>query len=173
MILSKISAGPSIPQIIHVVIEIPAYSDPVKYEVDKESGALFVDRFLQTPMVYPCHYGFIPATLGGDGDPLDVLVWTPHNLLPGSVIRARLIGGMDMEDEAGEDFKLIAVPDAKTAPEHQSIAELEDLPFGILEKIRHFFEHYKDLEKNKWVKVRRSFSSKKAQEIVMQSLVAQ
>ena len=171
MILSKLSAGPNPPEVIYVVIEIPAYSDPIKYEVDKESGALFVDRILQTPMVYPCHYGFIPQTLGGDGDPLDVLVWTPYRLIPGCVIRARLIGGLDMEDEAGEDLKLIAVPDHKTAPDYQDIHEIKDLPHGVMDKIRHFFEHYKDLEKNKWVKVRGTFDAARAKEIATQSIV--
>ncbi len=173
MNLTKLPAGPQVPEIFYVVIEIPAYSDPVKYEIDKESGALFVDRFLQTPMVYPCHYGFIPQTLGGDGDPLDVLVWTPHHLIPGSVIRVRLIGGLDMEDEAGEDLKLIAVPDHKTAPDYQQIHEISDLPMGVLDKIRHFFEHYKDLEKSKWVKVRGTFEAARAKTIAMDSLVAQ
>lgn len=171
MILSQIPAGNNVPENIYVIIEIPAYSDPIKYEVDKDSGALFVDRILQTPMVYPCHYGFIPGTLGGDGDPLDVLVWTPHRLIPGCVIRARLIGGLDMEDEAGEDIKLIAVPDNKTSPEYSHILSTNDLPYGVTDKIKHFFEHYKDLEKGKWVKVREFFDAARAKQITVSSLV--
>jgi inorganic pyrophosphatase len=173
MILSKLSAGPNLPEVIYVVIEIPAYSAPVKYEVDKESGALFVDRILQTPMVYPCHYGFVPQTLGGDGDPIDVLVWSPYPLMPGCVIKARLIGALDMEDESGEDIKCIAVPDHKTDPNYDDIHELTDLPQGLMDKIRHFFEHYKDLEKNKWVKIRKTFDAAQAKAIIMQSLISE
>jgi inorganic pyrophosphatase len=171
MNIAKISSGPKFPEIINVVIEIAAYSDPIKYEIDKDSGALFVDRILQTPMFYPCHYGFIPGTLGGDGDPIDVLVWCPNDLIPGCVVRARLIGGLDMDDEAGEDIKLIAVLDKKTSPEYDHIESVRDLPSGVADKIQHFFEHYKDLEKGKWVKVRNFFDATRAKQIALESLI--
>lgn len=170
MNLSAIKIPEPFTDTCYVVIEIPAESEPVKYEIDKDSGALVVDRFLKTPMFYPCHYGFIPQTLGGDGDPLDVLVWAPYKLIPGCVIKARMIGGLDMEDEAGEDVKLIAVPDSKISSEFQHIQTLNDLPAEILKKIIHFFEHYKDLEPNKWVKIRNTLSKEQAIELIKGSV---
>ncbi len=151
--LDLVESGRAVPDDINVIIEIPMNSEPVKYEVDKASGAIFVDRVLMTPMRYPCNYGYIPHTLSGDGDPADVLVIMPLPLLPGSVIRCRPLGMLKMTDEAGADTKLIAVPVDKVFPAYSSIASVHDLPAHTLDQIRHFFEHYKDLEKGKWVKV--------------------
>ena len=153
MSLNNVKPGKNLPENFNVVIEIPAESDPVKYEVDKESGAVFVDRFLTTAMYYPCNYGYVPQTLSGDGDPVDVLVITPYPLLPGVVVPCRALGILKMEDEAGVDGKVLAVPTAKICPQYNHINKLEDLNPLTLETISHFFEHYKDLEKGKWVKV--------------------
>lgn len=153
MSLLNVPAGKDLPEDIYVVIEIPANADPIKYEVDKESGALFVDRFMSTAMFYPCNYGYINHTLSLDGDPVDVLVPTPYPLQPGSVIRCRPVGVLKMTDEAGEDAKLIAVPHTKLSKEYDHINDVNDLPELLKAQITHFFEHYKDLEKGKWVKV--------------------
>ena len=152
--LERVPAGRDVPDEVNVIIEIPMNSEPVKYEVDKISGAIFVDRVLTTPMRYPCNYGYIPHTLSGDGDPADVLVLIPLPLIPGSVIRVRPIGMLSMEDEAGEDTKLLAVPIVKTFSAYAHINAIDDVPESMRDRIRHFFEHYKDLEKGKWVKVR-------------------
>ncbi len=154
MIFDNIPAGKDIPNDINVVIEIPAQSSPVKYEIDKDMGAVVVDRFMSTPMFYPANYGFIPHTLADDGDPLDVLVITPYPVVPGSVIRCRPIGMLDMDDEAGGDEKLVAVPHDKLSPEYKDIKDVEDIPILLKEQIQHFFERYKELEKGKWVKVK-------------------
>lgn len=151
--LSQVSPGVNPPNDIHVVIEIPTQGAPVKYEVNKETGALFVDRFLSTAMYYPCNYGYIPQTLSEDGDPVDVLVLSPFPLICGSVIRCRPIGMLEMEDEAGMDAKLLAVPVDKLSALYKNVNKAEDLPMQTLDTIRHFFEHYKDLEEGKWVKV--------------------
>ena len=148
-----IEPGKDIPNDINVVIEIAANALPVKYEVDKYSGALMVDRLMSTAMHYPCNYGYIPQTLCGDGDPADVLVVTPIPLQPGCIVRCRALGVLGMEDEAGEDSKLVAVPISKITKHYDKVASIDDLPEELLEKITHFFEHYKDLEKGKWVKV--------------------
>ena len=153
MSLLNVPAGKDLPEDIYVVIEIPANADPIKYEIDKESGALFVDRFMSTAMFYPCNYGYINHTLSLDGDPVDVLVPTPYPLQPGSVIRCRPVGVLKMTDEAGEDAKLIAVPHTKLSKEYDHIKDVNDLPELLKAQIAHFFEHYKDLEKGKWVKV--------------------
>ncbi|NEN76286.1 inorganic diphosphatase [Pelistega sp. NLN82] len=153
MSLANVPAGSKLPEEFNVVIEIPMNSDPIKYEVDKESGALFVDRFMLTAMHYPCNYGYIPQTLSLDGDPVDVLVKTPFAVQAGSVIKCRAIGVLQMEDEAGQDAKLLAVPVDKLYPVYSNIKTVEDLPEVELKQIQHFFEHYKDLEKGKWVKV--------------------
>ena len=153
MSLNNVKPGTNIPDSFNVVVEIPAESDPVKYEVDKESGAVFVDRFLTVAMYYPCNYGYIPQTLSGDGDPVDVLIITPYPLLPGVVVPCRALGILKMEDEAGVDGKVLAVPTAKICPQYNHINKLEDLNPLTLQTISHFFEHYKDLEKGKWVKV--------------------
>ena len=151
--LNTITAGKDVPNDINVIIEIPANSQPVKYEVDKDSGALFVDRFMSTAMFYPANYGYIPQTLSEDGDPVDVLVITPFPLLSGSVIRCRTIGVLNMTDEAGADAKLLAVPVDKLSQEYRHIKSYKDVSKNLLNSIAHFFEHYKDLEPEKWVKV--------------------
>ena len=153
MSINDIPAGKNIPDEINVIIEIPANSDPVKYEVDKDTGALMVDRFMATAMFYPCNYGYIPNTLSEDGDPLDVLVPTPYPLINGAVIKCRHVGVLKMEDESGIDAKLIAVPVDKLSVIYREVQEATDLPALLLQQIEHFFEHYKDLEKGKWVKV--------------------
>ena len=153
MALDLVPTGRDVPNEVNVVIEIPMNSEPVKYEVDKASGAIFVDRVLTTPMRYPCNYGYIPHTLAGDGDPADVLVIMPMPLVPGSVIRCRVIGMLKMIDEAGEDTKLVAVPISKVFPAYDRVKSVDDLPDLTKERIQHFFEHYKDLEKGKWVKL--------------------
>jgi inorganic pyrophosphatase len=153
MSLDNVSPGRDVPNDINVIIEIPSHSDPVKYEVDKDTGALFVDRFMSTAMFYPCNYGYIPHTLCEDGDPADVLVVTPLPLISGSVIRCRPLGVLNMSDEAGQDAKLIAVPADKLTPLYKNCKSIDDLPQSLLAQIGHFFEHYKDLEAGKWVKV--------------------
>ncbi len=153
MDLSKITPGNNPPEDINVVIEIPANSGPVKYESDKNSGALWVDRFLGTSMQYPANYGFIPNTLSLDGDPADALVITPIPLVFGAVITARPIGMLQMTDESGEDAKIIAVPVDKVSQAYQHVQSPDDLPQQLLASIQHFFEHYKDLEAGKWVKI--------------------
>ncbi|MCP9758106.1 inorganic diphosphatase [Aquitalea sp. S1-19] len=153
MNLNAISAGKDMPNDINVVIEISANGAPIKYELDKDSGAIFVDRFMGTAMFYPANYGFVPQTLSLDGDPVDVLVVTPFPLPPGVVVRCRTLGMIKMEDESGIDAKLVAVPVEKLCPMYSNIQKLEDLPELLRNQMVHFFEHYKDLEKGKWVKV--------------------
>ncbi len=153
MDISKIPAGNNPPEDINVVIEVPQHADPIKYELDKESGAIFVDRFMHTAMHYPCNYGFVPNTLSDDGDPVDVLVVSAFSLIPGCVVPCRPVGVLLMEDEAGMDAKVLAVPASKLNPIYDHVQEPEDLPKFLTDQIRHFFEHYKDLEPNKWVKV--------------------
>jgi len=153
MNLDRVTSGKDIPNDINVIIEIPSHADPVKYEVDKETGAMFVDRFMNTAMHYPCNYGYIPHTLSEDGDPVDVLVVTPVPLISGSVIRCRPVGMLRMTDEAGPDAKLLAVPVDKLCSLYRNVNQAEDLPPLLIAQIAHFFEHYKDLEPNKWVKV--------------------
>jgi inorganic pyrophosphatase len=153
MSLDKVSPGKNIPESFNVIIEISMNADPIKYEVDKESGAIFVDRFMGTSMHYPCNYGYIPKTIAGDGDPVDVLVMTPFPLIPGVVVRCRALGVLNMEDEGGEDAKLLAVPENKILPLYDHLNAVSDVHPMTLNAIQHFFEHYKDLEKGKWVKV--------------------
>ncbi|QIL85797.1 inorganic diphosphatase [Vibrio sp. HDW18] len=153
MSLNNVPAGQSLPNDIYVVIEIPANADPIKYEVDKQSGAVFVDRFMSAPMFYPCNYGYINHTLSLDGDPVDVLVPTPYPLIPGSVIRCRPVGVLQMSDESGQDAKVVAVPHTKLSKEYDHIQDVDDLPLLLKAQITHFFEHYKELESGKWVKV--------------------
>ncbi|MCK9285425.1 MAG: inorganic diphosphatase [Rhodocyclaceae bacterium] len=151
--LEKVPSGKDLPNDFNVVIEIPMHSDPIKYEVDKDSGAIFVDRFMSTAMHYPCNYGYIPHTIAGDGDPVDVLVVSQFALPPGVVVRCRPVGILKMIDEAGEDAKLLAVPVDKLTPMYRSVTSPRDLPQIVLDQISHFFEHYKDLEPGKFVKV--------------------
>jgi inorganic pyrophosphatase len=153
MSLNAVPAGKKLPDEINVIIEIPAHSDPVKYEVDKESGAIFVDRFMATPMHYPTNYGYVPHTLSDDGDPVDVLVITPFPLLAGSVIPCRPVGVLNMTDESGEDAKVLAVPVDKLSTLYRGVTEYTQVSEPLLKQIEHFFAHYKDLEPNKWVKI--------------------
>jgi inorganic pyrophosphatase len=153
MDIQKIPAGINFPDDINVIIEVAVGSEPIKYEIDKNSGALFVDRYLFTPMTYPCNYGFVPHTLSDDGDPIDVLVATTRPIIPGAVINCRPIGVLLMTDEAGQDEKIIAVPTTKLSERYKNVLSYTDLPEITLKQIEHFFEHYKDLEPNKWVKI--------------------
>lgn len=152
MSLQQVPAGRNIPDEINVIIEVPMNSPAIKYEVDKDSGAIFVDRMLKTAMYYPCNYGYVPHSLCGDGDPLDVLVVLPLPLVPGTVIQCRPVGVLQMKDEAGEDSKVIAVPISEVTGIYRDIVSVEDLDKLLLDQIEHFFEHYKDLERNKWVR---------------------
>lgn len=153
MDLQKIAVGNNPPEDINVVIEVPQHADPIKYELDKASGAIFVDRFMHTAMHYPCNYGFVPNTLSDDGDPVDVLVVSHFPLIPGCVINCRPVGVLNMDDEAGSDAKILAVPSSKLKPVFNHVKSPDDLPSFLTDQIKHFFEHYKDLEPNKWVKV--------------------
>ena len=153
MSLDNVTPGSKVPEAFNVVIEIPMNGDPIKYEVDKESGAIFVDRFMSTAMHYPTNYGYVPQTIAGDGDPVDVLVVTPVPLMPGVVVPCRAIGILKMTDEAGEDGKVLAVPTNKILSLYSRWTKPEDLNPMRLKAIEHFFEHYKDLEQGKWVKV--------------------
>ncbi len=153
MSLDRVPAGKDIPNDCNVIIEIPMRADPIKYEVDKDTGAVFVDRFMSTAMHYPCNYGYIPQTLSDDGDPCDVLVLTPMPLITGVVVRCRPIGMLQMDDEAGGDAKILAVPIDKLSSLYRRIKSLSDLPELTTRQIAHFFEHYKDLEPGKWVRI--------------------
>ena len=154
MSLHNVTPGANAPDEFNVIIEIPMNADPIKYEVDHDSGALFVDRFMSTAMHYPCNYGYIPNTLSDDGDPVDVLVITPVPLIPGVVVTCRPLGLLKMDDEAGGDAKLLAVPIDKVLPIYTHWQKPEDINQMRLKAIQHFFEHYKDLEAGKWVKVK-------------------
>ncbi|MEW5729175.1 MAG: inorganic diphosphatase [Pseudomonadota bacterium] len=154
MDIKKIPIGKNPPHDVNVIIEIPLRSDPVKYEICKESGAMFVDRFLHTAMYYPVNYGFVPHTLSEDGDPVDVMVVGRVPVAVGSVMRCRPIGVLKMEDESGMDEKILAVPHAKLHPFYEEVRSYEDLPQILISQIEHFFVHYKDLEPGKWVELR-------------------
>jgi inorganic pyrophosphatase len=153
MNLDRVSSGKNIPDEINVIIEIPANADPVKYEVDKKTGAMFVDRILRTAMHYPANYGYIPHTLSDDGDPCDVMVPTAFPLIPGSVIRCRPVAVLKMTDESGDDAKVVAVPIDKITNRWSDVKTAQDMPLELMERIAHFFEHYKDLDEGKWVRV--------------------
>lgn len=154
MSFQKVPAGKDLPNDIYVIIEIPANAPvPVKYEIDKDTDCVMVDRFMTAPMFYPANYGYINNTLADDGDPVDVLVIAPHPVLTGSVIRCRPVGILNMTDEAGEDAKLVAVPHEKLCKEYGDIQDVEDIPQLLRDQIKHFFENYKTLEPGKWVKV--------------------
>jgi inorganic pyrophosphatase len=153
MNLDRVPAGRDLPNDFNVIIEIPMRGEPIKYELDKKTGALFVDRFMSTAMHYPCNYGYIPKTLSDDGDPVDVLVITPVPLISGVVVRCRPIGMLKMTDEAGGDSKLLAVPVDKLSALYRHVESPRDLPEQVLAQIAHFFEHYKDLEPGKWVRL--------------------
>ena len=168
--LDLVPTGKNPPDEINVIIEIPKDAEPVKYEVDKETGAIFVDRVLSTPMRYPCNYGYVPHTLCGDGDPADVLVILPLPLVPGSVIRAIPVGVLKMTDEAGSDEKIVAVPVPKVFGGYAHINDIAQVSPHWLERIGHFFEHYKDLEKGKWVKLDGWGGAAEAKQILLDSM---
>ncbi len=153
MNLDRVGPGEKAPGDVNVIVEIPAHGPPVKYEMDKETGAMFVDRFMNTAMHYPCNYGYVPHTLSEDGDPVDVLVITPVPLISGSVISCRPVAMLQMTDEAGPDTKILAVPSDRLCTAYRHYRALKDLPRGLLDQIGHFFAHYKDLEEGKWVRV--------------------
>ncbi|MGQ9658995.1 MAG: inorganic diphosphatase [Thermochromatium sp.] len=153
MDLSKVSRGDNPPYILNVIIEIPAHSEPVKYEMDKKTGAMFVDRFMSTAMHYPCNYGYVPHTLSSDGDPVDVMVVTPYPLIPGSVVKCRPIGLLKMTDESGDDAKILALPIDALYKGYRQVESFRDMPQHLLDQIAHFFEHYKDLDEGKWVRI--------------------
>lgn len=170
MQIDTISYGKNAPEEINVIIEIPMNSDPVKYEFDKVSGAIFVDRFMQTAMRYPCNYGFVPHTLSNDGDPIDVMVIAHYPIVPGAVITCRPIGVLMMEDESGQDEKIIAVPVSKLDITFANIKSMDDIDPVLKARIIHFFEHYKDLEKGKWVKVSGWADSTKAKALIQEAI---
>ncbi|MCT4634639.1 MAG: inorganic diphosphatase [Rickettsiales bacterium] len=170
MDINKIGAGKNIPEEVNVIIEVPMGSDPVKYEFDKEAGAIMVDRFVQTAMFYPCNYGFVPCTLSKDGDPVDVLVIANNPIIPGAVIKARPIGVLMMEDESGMDEKVLAVPTTKLDPYFANIKSYKDLPEVLVNRIKHFFENYKALEKGKWVKVAGWEDEVAAKKVILEGL---
>jgi len=170
MDISKISIGPNPPKDIHVVVEIPLGGVPVKYEIDKSSGALFVDRFLHTAMFYPGNYGFIPHTKSADGDPCDVIVAGQVPVVPGAVIRCRPIGALIMRDEAGLDEKILAVPVDALHPFYSNVHSYEDLPPILCEQIAHFFQHYKDLEKSKWVTIVEWVGPAEAERLIVEGI---
>jgi inorganic pyrophosphatase len=170
MNLDRVSIGKNPPHEVNVVIEVPIGGEPIKYEMDKESGALMVDRFLYTSMRYPGNYGFIPHTLSEDGDPCDVIVANTRAIVPGAVMSCRIVGVLRMEDEAGGDEKLLAVPASKLTRRYDAIHEYSDLPAITLEQIEHFFTHYKDLEPGKWVKLMGWGSADEARALVLEAI---
>ena len=172
MDLSKIAIGVNPPYDVNAIIEIPQGGEPVKYELDKESGALLVDRFLHTAMFYPGNYGFIPHTLSDDGDPIDVLCLGSTTLMPGSVVRSRPIGVLLMEDESGLDEKILAAPHPKLTPYYDEVTDYSDILPAQLARITHFFEHYKDLEPNKWVKVKGWEGAETARSLITKAIEA-
>ena len=170
MRVDKISMGQNPPNDINVIIEVPFGGQPVKYELDKASGTVFVDRYLHTPMRYPCNYGFMPHTLSEDGDPIDVMVLGQTELVPGCVVRSRPIGVLLMEDESGLDEKILAAPHPSLTPFYDSIKNYSDVNEAQIARIGHFFEHYKDLEPNKWVKVQGWGDADKARQLIAESI---
>lgn len=169
MNLKSISPGENAPHEVNVIIEVPTGGEPIKYEFDEAIGTLVVDRFLYTPMRYPGNYGFIPNTLSGDGDPCDVLVANTRALIPGSLIAVRPIGVLIMQDEAGHDEKILAVPSTRLTKRYEKVMEIGDLPEITLQQIEHFFAHYKDLEENKWVKIVRWGDAAEARAMIQQA----
>lgn len=170
MNLDRVTSGKDIPNEINVIIEIPSHSDPVKYEIDKETGAMFVDRFMSSAMHYPCNYGYVPHTLSLDGDPVDVLVMTPVPLIAGSVIACRPVGVLKMTDESGDDAKVLAVPIDKLCKSFRSAVDVNDIQPMLLDQIAHFFEHYKDLDEGKWVRVEGWGGTDEAKKEIMASV---
>jgi inorganic pyrophosphatase len=170
MRLDAIAIGQSPPDDINVIIEVPVGGEPIKYEMDKASGTLFVDRFLYTPMVYPGNYGFVPHTLSADGDPIDVLVCNTRAILPGAVMNCRPVGVLVMEDNAGGDEKVIAVPSTRLTRRYEKVASYKDLPEITLQQIEHFFAHYKDLEPGKWVKISHWGGVNEAKKLIVEAM---
>lgn len=170
MNIDAIAIGKNPPHDLNVIIEVPMGGEPVKYEMDKQSGALFVDRFLFTPMRYPGNYGFVPHTLCGDGDPLDVLVLNSRPVVPGSVMRCRPIGVLMMEDDGGRDEKLLALPVSKLTAEYEKVEDVTDLPEILLKNVEHFFTHYKDLEKEKWVRIGQWGDAAEARRVTLEAI---
>ena len=171
MRLDAIPAGKNPPEDINVIVEVPVGGEPIKYEMDKASGTLFVDRFLYTPMRYPGNYGFVPHTLSADGDPIDVLVCNTRAIVPGAVINCRPVGVLVMEDDAGGDEKVIAVPSLKLTRRYERVLNYTDLPDITLQQIQHFFEHYKDLEPDKWVKIGHWGDADEARRLISEAMV--
>jgi len=170
MNFDKLNPGENVPELVNVIIEIPANADPVKYEIDKDSGTLMVDRFMAAPMFYPCNYGYIPNTLSEDGDPIDVLVHTPYPLVHGSVIACRPVGVLNMKDEAGPDSKLIALPKKKLTTLYDHIEDIDELPELLKAQIAHFFTRYKEVEKGKWVEVEGWADASDAKRQILESI---
>lgn len=170
MRLDAIRIGKNPPDDVNVIIEVPLGGEPIKYEMDKESGTLFVDRFLYTSMRYPGNYGFIPHTLSGDGDPCDVLVANTRAIIPGAVMNVRPVGVLVMEDNAGEDEKIIAVPSHELTQRYDRVETYTDLPDITLKQIEHFFQHYKDLEPGKWVKIIRWGDAADAKRLIQEGI---
>ncbi len=170
MRIDAIAIGSNPPHDVNVIIEVPVGGHPIKYELDKEAGTLVVDRFLYTPMSYPGNYGFVPHTLSDDGDPIDVLVCNTRQLVPGCVISVRPIGVLIMEDNAGQDEKIIAVPSHALTKRYDDIANVSDMPEITLQQIEHFFEHYKDLEPGKWVKIGDWLNAKEARRLIVEAI---
>ena len=170
MDLHRVPRGDNLPNEINVIIEIPSHSEPVKYEMDKTTGAMFVDRFMSTAMHYPCNYGYVPHTLSSDGDPVDVMVVTPYPLISGSVIKCRPIGVLKMTDESGDDAKILALPIDKLFKGYRNIESFRDMPSHLLDQIAHFFEHYKDLDEGKWTRIAGWGGREEAREEIMASV---
>lgn len=170
MRIDAISVGKNPPEDVNVLIEVPIGGQPIKYELDKDSGALVVDRFLYTPMAYPGNYGFVPHTLSDDGDPIDVLVCNTRPLLPGCVINVRPIGVLVMEDNAGQDEKIIAVPSTHLTLRYENVHNYDDLPRITLDQVAHFFQHYKDLEPGKWVRIGNWKGAEEAKRLIVEAM---
>jgi inorganic pyrophosphatase len=170
MRIEAIPIGKNPPHDVNVIIEVPVGGEPIKYEIEKESGTLFVDRFLYTPMRYPGNYGFVPHTLSADGDPIDVVVCNTRPIVPGAVMNCRVVGALVMEDDGGGDEKLVAVPTEKLTSRYNNVQNYTDLPRILISQIEHFFAHYKDLEPNKWVKIERWAGVDEAKDMVRQAI---
>ncbi|MEQ8656842.1 MAG: inorganic diphosphatase [Hyphomicrobiales bacterium] len=170
MRIEAIPIGKNPPHDVNVIIEVPIGGEPIKYEIEKDSGALYVDRFLYTPMRYPGNYGFVPHTLSADGDPIDVVVCNTRPIVPGAVMNCRVVGALVMEDDGGGDEKLVAVPTEKLTSRYDGVQNYTDLPTILTSQIEHFFAHYKDLEPNKWVKIERWAGVDEAKDMVRQAI---
>lgn len=170
MNIDAIPVGNNPPEDLNVIIEVPLGGEPIKYEIDKDSGALFVDRFLYTPMRYPGNYGFVPHTLCSDGDPLDVIILNSRPLVPGAIVRSRPVGVLFMEDDGGQDEKILAVPVSKLTRMYDAVKDVTDLPEIQVERVKHFFTHYKDLKPGKWAKIDRIGGYEDAKSVILESI---